>query len=56
MHGLGYVYSLQYHIVRCTKYWKRVLASGLCAEVKTHLRIIAEDLQARIEEYESFRS
>ena len=48
MHGRGYVYSLQYHIVWCTKYRKRILASGLDEEVKAHLRITAEDLQAKI--------
>ena len=47
-HGRGYVYSLQYHIVWCTKYRKRILASGLDEEVKAHLRITAEDLQAKI--------
>ena len=47
-HGRGYVYSLQYHIVWCTKYRKRVLTSGLDEEVKAHLRITAEDLQAKI--------
>ena len=36
-HGRGYVYSLQYHIVWCTKYRKRVLTSGLDEEVKAHL-------------------
>ena len=47
-YGRGYVYSLQYHIVWCTKYRKRVLASGLDEEVKAHLRSTAEDLQAKI--------
>ena len=47
-HGRGYVYSLQYHIVWCTKYRKRILASGLDEEVKAHLWITAENLQAKI--------
>ena len=47
-HGRGYVYSLQYHIVWCTKYRKRLFVSGLEEEVKEHLRETAADLQADI--------
>ena len=47
-HGRGYVYSLQYHIVWCTKYRKRLFVSGLEEEVKEHLRETAGDLQADI--------
>ena len=47
-HGRGYVYSLQYHIVWCTKYRKRLFVSGLEEEVKGHLKEVAEYLQARI--------
>ena len=37
-HGRGYVYSLQYHIVWCTKYRKRLFTLGLEEEVKEYLR------------------
>ena len=47
-HGRGYVYSLQYHIVWCTKYRKQIFVSGLDEEVKAHLQTTANDLQARI--------
>ena len=47
-HGRGYVYSLQYHIVWCTKYRKPLFVSGLEEEVKEHLREVADDLQAKI--------
>ena len=47
-HGRGYVYSLQYHIVWCTKYRKQLFVSGLEEEVKGHLKEVAEYLQARI--------
>ena len=47
-HGRGYVYSLQYHIVWCTKYRKRIFVSGLDEEVKSHLCATAEDLHAKI--------
>ena len=33
-YGRGYVYSLQYHLVWCTKYRKQVLKNGLDAECK----------------------
>ena len=47
-HGRGYVYSLQCHIVWCTKYRKQLFVSGLEEEVKEHLREVADDLQAKI--------
>ena len=47
-YGRGYVYSLQYHIVWCTKYRKQLFVSGLEEEVKGHLKEVAEYLQARI--------
>ena len=33
-YGRGYVYSLQYHLVWCTKYRKKVLQNGLDEECK----------------------
>ena len=36
-YGRGYVYSLQYHLVWCTKYRKQVLKNGIDAECKKML-------------------
>ena len=36
-HGRGYVYSLQYHIVWCTKYRKKIFEGTLAEEVKEYL-------------------
>jgi len=36
-YGRGYVYSLQYHLVWCTKYRKEVLTNGLDQECKEML-------------------
>ena len=47
-HGRGYVYSLRYHIVWCTKYRKQIFVSGLEEEVKKHLQEIAVSLQTKI--------
>ena len=33
-YGRGYVYSLQYHIVWCTKYRKQILLGGVDADLK----------------------
>ena len=41
-YGRGYVYSLQYHLVWCTKYRKQVLKNGLDAEWKKMLYELAE--------------
>ena len=40
-YGRGYVYSLQYHLVWCTKYRKKVLKDGIDLECKKML----QDLQ-----------
>ena len=42
-YGRGYVYSLQYHIVWCTKYRKPVLQNGLDDDIKGMLRQLAEE-------------
>ena len=42
-YGRGYVYSLQYHIVWCTKYRKPVLQNGLDDDIKRMLRQLAEE-------------
>lgn len=40
-YGRGYVYSIQYHIVWCTKYRKPVLVHGIDDELKQYLQTIA---------------
>ena len=47
-YGRGYVYSLQYHLVWCTKYRKQVLVNGLDEECKKMLQELAEEYQFRI--------
>ena len=42
-YGRGYVYSLQYHIVWCTKYRRKVLSDGIDLECKDLLTGIAEE-------------
>ena len=42
-YGRGYVYSLQYHIVWCTKYGRKVLRDGIDLECKDLLTGIAEE-------------
>ena len=42
-YGRGYVYSIQYHIVWCTKYRKRVLRDGLDTELKECLHRLASE-------------
>ena len=42
-YGRGYVYSLQYHIVWCTKYRKQVLKNGLDEDIKRMLLKLADD-------------
>lgn len=40
-HGRGYIYSIQYHIVWCTKYRKKVLNKSIEQSVKEILKQIA---------------
>ena len=47
-YGRGYVYSLQYHIVWCTKYRRKVLKNGVDADCKTLLMEMAEAYRFRI--------
>ena len=42
-YGRGYVYSLQYHIVWCTKYRRQVLKDGLDDDIKRMLLQLAEE-------------
>ena len=41
-YGRGYVYSLQYHLVWCTKYRKQILKNGIDAECKRMLYELAQ--------------
>ena len=42
-HGRGYVYSIQYHIVWCVKYRRKVLSYDIEQSLKEILRNIAQD-------------
>jgi putative transposase len=43
-YGRGYVYSLQYHLVWCTKYRKQILKNGIDMECKRMLCELAEKI------------
>ena len=47
-YGKGYVYSLQYHLVWCTKYRKKVLVDRLDTECKRMLQELAEEYRFQI--------
>lgn len=47
-YGRGYVYSLQYHIVWCTKYRRKVLTDGVDEDCKNLLMDLAEEYSFRI--------
>lgn len=47
-HGRGYVYSLQYHIVWCTKYRKKIFIGGLENEAADYIKETANALQMDI--------
>ena len=47
-YGRGYVYSIQYHIVWCTKYRRKVLVNGIDQELKDYLTQIAEEYKFTI--------
>ena len=42
-YGRGYVYFLQYHIVWCTKYRKKVLSNGIDDDIKGYLNELAKE-------------
>ena len=44
----GYVYSLQYHIVWCTKYRRKVLTGGAEDDCKALLRSLADEYRFQI--------
>ena len=51
-YGRGYVYSIQYHIVWCTKYRKQVLAGKVRESIIRHLTELAEEYRFRIDTME----
>ena len=51
-HGRGYVYSLQYHLVWCTKYRKQVLVGDIEVEFKRQLQLVMNELHGTIMEME----
>ena len=42
-YGRGYVYSLKYHIVWCTKYRKKILSGAVEIKIKELISKIADD-------------
>ena len=48
LYGRGYAYSLQYHLVWCTKYRKKVLTDGLDTECREMLQKLAEEYRFQI--------
>ena len=47
-YGRGYVFSLQYHIVWCTKYRRPVLKDGVDTDCKTLLQELAQEYRFQI--------
>ena len=47
-YGRGYVYSLQYHLVWCTKYRKKVLRDGIGTECREMLESLAVEYKFTI--------
>ena len=47
-YGRGYVYSLQYHLVWCTKYRRKVLINGADVDCKKLLQELAQEYQFQI--------
>ena len=53
VYGRGYVYSIQYHIVWCTKYRHKVLVDEIDDKLKEIIEGIAKDNNFTIEEMET---
>ena len=53
VYGRGYVYSIQYHLVWCTKYKRRVLSDEIENKLKEIIREISKDNNFTIEEIET---
>lgn len=52
-YGRGYVYTIQYHIVWCTKYRHKILLGEIEANLKEIIEKIAEDNKFTIEAMET---
>ena len=52
-YGRGYVYTIQYHIVWCTKYRHKILQGEIEKTLKEIIRQIAKNNQIKIEEMET---
>ena len=48
----GCVYTLKYHLVWCSKYWRKVLTGKITDDLHNPLRKKAEDLEVTIEALE----
>lgn len=53
IYGRGYVYAIQYHIVWCTKYRRKVLTGQIETKLHELLRKIASENQFEIQEMNS---
>lgn len=53
VYGRGYVYSIQYHLVWCTKYRHRILSDEIENKLKEIIREISKDNNFTIEEIET---
>lgn len=52
-HGRGYIYCLQYHIVWCTKYRKKILTGNIDSDLKQILKDLAADMDIKIKAMET---
>ena len=52
-YGRGYVYSIQYHIVWCVKYRRKVLSESIVKSLQNNLNKIAEDNHFQITQFAS---
>ena len=52
-YGRGYVYSIQYHLVWCTKYRHRILSDEIENKLNEIIREISKDNNFTIEEIET---
>ncbi len=53
IYGRGYVYSIKYHIVWCTKYRHKILVDEIDEKLKEIIMGIADDNNFTIEEMET---
>ena len=51
--GRGYVYSIQYHIVWCVKYRRKIISDEICTRLREMLTKIANENGFEITEYNS---